>query len=153
MLIGNLGSKYRFAYGALGDQVNLGSRMEGLNKQYKTEILIGENTARLVGNAFHLREIDTVRVVGKQECVIVYELLARIDTSLDKVQEQVISSYAAGYEAYCDQHWEEALGLFNRALEFSPDDGPSLTMAGRCRHYKEAPPPDDWDCVFVPTTK
>jgi len=153
MLIGNLGSKYRFAYGALGDQVNLGSRLEGLNKQYKTEILIGENTARLVGNAFHLREIDTVRVVGKHECVIVYELLARIDTALDKVQEQVISSYAAGYEAYCDQHWEDALGLFNRALEFSPNDGPSLTMAGRCRHYKDAPPPEDWDCVFVPTTK
>jgi adenylate cyclase len=153
MLIGNLGSKYRFAYGALGDQVNLGSRLEGLNKHYKTEILIGENTARLVKDAFHLREIDLVQVVGKQECVVVYELLERADKSLDKTEEQVVSAYAAGYEAYCSQHWDEALGLFGRALEARPDDGPSLTMAERCRMYKEAPPPDDWDCVYVPTTK
>ena len=153
MLIGNLGSKYRFAYGALGDQVNLGSRLEGLNKHYKTEILIGENTARLVKDAFHLREIDSVQVVGKQECVVVYELLERADKSLDKTEEQVVSAYAAGYEAYCSQHWDEAMALFGRALEARPDDGPSLTMTERCRMYKEAPPPEDWDCVYVPTTK
>ena len=153
MLIGNLGSKYRFAYGALGDHVNLGSRLEGLNKQYKTEILIGENTARLVGNSFQLRQIDSVRVVGKQECVVVYELLARADTPLTEAQELVMSAYAAGYEAYCSQHWDDALGLFGRALEAIPDDGPSKTMAERCRYYQQSPPPDDWDCVFEPTTK
>src|SRR5438093_12054066 len=75
MLVGNLGSKYRFAYGALGDHVNLGSRLEGLNKVYGTEILIGENTARLVAASFVLREIDMVRVVGREQPVRIYELL------------------------------------------------------------------------------
>ena len=153
MLVGNLGSRYRFAYGALGDHVNLGSRMEGLNKFYGTDILVGENTARLVEQSFRLREIDSVRVMGRQECVVVYELLGNNGAPLPKEQEKVVSAYAAGYEAYCDQRWDEALRLFNRALESMPDDGPSLTMAERCRRYKNMPPPEDWDCVFDPESK
>jgi adenylate cyclase len=153
MLVGNLGSRYRFAYGALGDHVNLGSRLEGLNKFYQTDILIGENTARLVEQSFRLREIDSVRVVGRQECVVVYELLDTIDAPLPKARQEVISAYAAGYQAYCDQHWDEALGLFVRALETDSGDGPSLTMAERCRRYKAEPPPEDWDCVFDPESK
>ncbi len=153
MLVGNLGSRYRFAYGALGDHVNLGSRLEGLNKFYGTDILLGENTARLVEKSFRLREIDSVRVVGRQECVVVYELVAKIEEPLPREQEEVLSAYAAGYQAYCDQHWDEALALFDRALESSPDDGPSTTLAERCRQFKTKPPPDDWDCVFDPESK
>jgi adenylate cyclase len=67
MLVGNLGSQYRFAYGVLGNHVSLGSRLEGLNKAYGTEILIGENTAQLVQESFLLREIDLVRVIGREQ--------------------------------------------------------------------------------------
>jgi adenylate cyclase len=77
MLVGNLGSRYRFAYGVLGDQVNLGSRLEGLNRVYGTDILVGEGTARLVQPSFVLRELDLVRAKGKEQAVRVYELLAR----------------------------------------------------------------------------
>ena len=153
MLVGNLGSRYRFAYGALGDHVNLGSRLEGLNKFYGTDILLGENTARLVEKSFRLREIDSVRVMGRQECVVVYELVGKLDETLPKEQEEVLSAYAAGYAAYCDQHWDEALDLFARALDSGPGDGPSSTMAERCRQFKTAPPPEDWDCVFNPESK
>ena len=92
MLVGNLGSKYRFAYGALGDHVNLGSRLEGLNKTYKTQILIGENTAQMVENSFVLRELDTVQVVGREQAVRIYELLAKAGTSLPMEQEKAFSS-------------------------------------------------------------
>jgi adenylate cyclase len=153
MLVGNLGSRYRFAYGALGDHVNLGSRLEGLNKFYGTDILLGENTARLVEKSFRLREVDSVRVMGRQECVVVYELVGKLDETLPEEHEEVLNAYAAGYQAYCDQHWDEALGLFNRALERAPGDGPSSTMAERCRQFKNAPPPEDWDCVFNPESK
>ena len=153
MLVGNLGSKYRFAYGVLGDQVNLGSRLEGLNKMYGSEILIGENTARLVKDELLLRKIDVVRVKGRTQCVDVFELVAENVNSILKEQEQALKEYGAGYEAYCDQHWEEAIDLFENALEFWPDDGPSKTMAERCRVYSETPPPGDWDCVFEPKTK
>jgi adenylate cyclase len=153
MLVGNLGSRYRFAYGVLGDQVNLGSRIEGLNKMYGTEILIGENTAELVEDEFRLRLIDSVRVVGKRQCIRVYELVDRASTTLPQAREQALKEYAAGYEAYCDQHWDDALGLFRNGLEIWPDDGPSKTMAERCRFYRQSPPPDDWDCVYEPSTK
>jgi adenylate cyclase len=153
MLVGNLGSRYRFAYGVLGDQVNLGSRLEGLNKVYGTDILIGENTARLVKSDFTLREVDSVRVVGKQQCVRIYELIANSGAAVPKEQEQAFKDYASGYAAYCEQRWDDALGLFGRSLEMWPNDGPSKTMAERCRIYRDSPPPEGWDCVYKPDTK
>jgi adenylate cyclase len=153
MLVGNLGSRYRFAYGVLGDQVNLGSRLEGLNKIYGTEILIGENTANLVKDDFILREVDSVRVVGRKQCVRVYELVAESSAAIPKEQEQALKDYAGGFAAYCEQHWDDALYLFERSLEVWPNDGPSKTMAERCRIYRDSPPPDDWDCVYEPSTK
>jgi adenylate cyclase len=148
MLVGNLGSKYRFAYGVLGDHVNLGSRLEGLNKQYGTDILIGENTAELVRNAFLLREIDLARVVGREQPVRIYELLAKAGTGLPREQEKAFGAYAAGLEAYRQQRWRDALGLFEEALGLWRGDGPSRVMAGRCQAYQKTPPPESWDGVF-----
>jgi adenylate cyclase len=153
MLVGNLGSQYRFAYGALGDHVNLGSRLEGLNKTYGTEILIGENTARLVEDSFLLREVDQVRVKGRVQPVHIYELVGNSADSLPKEKEQAFSYFVAGLEAYRQQHWQEALELFSQSLTLLPDDGPSSIMAERCRIYQETPPPTDWDGVFTMTTK
>jgi adenylate cyclase len=148
MLVGNLGSKYRFAYGVLGDHVNLGSRLEGLNKVYATEILIGENTAKLVEKSFLLREIDLVRVVGREQAVRIYELLAVAGTPLLPRREKALRSYAAGLEAYRQQCWDEALWLFKESLALWPADGPSRTMAERCQRYQKASPPEEWDGVF-----
>ena len=153
MLVGNLGSKYRFAYGVLGDHVNLGSRLEGLNKQYGTEILIGENTAELIGNAFVLREIDMVRVVGREQPVRIYELLAKYGTPLPVEKDKAFRAYAAGLEAYRQQYWDEALRLFDESLILWPHDGPARIMAGRCQLYQHTPPPEDWDGVFEATSK
>jgi len=153
MLLGNLGSRYRFAYGVLGDQVNLGSRLEGLNKNYGTDILIGENTHALVKDDFIVRDIDLVRVVGREQCVRVYELIARAGDTLSPEHLGALEAYAAGYDAYCLQHWPQAIAHFNRALSMRPDDGPSKTMLARCRIFQETPPADNWECVFEPETK
>ncbi|MCZ6873256.1 MAG: adenylate/guanylate cyclase domain-containing protein [bacterium] len=153
MLVGNLGSKYRFAYGVLGDHVNLGSRLEGLNKQYKTEILIGENTADLVGNTFLLREVDMVQVVGRQQSVRLYELLAKAGQWLPPEQEKALKSYAAGLQAYRQQYWGDALSLFQESLLLCKGDGPSQVMIERCLMYQESPPPENWDGVYVATSK
>jgi len=148
MLVGNLGSKYRFQYGVLGDHVNLGSRLEGLNKAYGTEILIGENTAQLVEKSFLLREVDLVKVVGREQPVRIYELLARSGTSLPGEQEKALNFYASGLEAYRHQFWDEALELFRQSLVLWSGDGPSRTMAERCQIYQKEPPPKEWDGVF-----
>jgi adenylate cyclase len=148
MLVGNLGSSYRFAYGVLGDHVNLASRLEGLNRVYGTEILIGENTTELVGGAFVLRELDMVRVKGRHQAVRVYELLARSGAALPKELGEVLGLYAEGLEAYRKQLWDDALGRFTQCLALRPEDGPSRAMVERCQVYRDAAPPDDWDGVF-----
>jgi adenylate cyclase len=148
MLVGNLGSRYRFAYGALGDNVNLGSRLEGLNREYGTEIIIGENTARLIGDAFRLRELDQVRVKGRKQPVRIYELLAAAGDALPEQVERLLEPFAAGLAAYRRQAWAEAVAHFNRALEANPADGAARTMIDRCRIFRQSPPPEDWDGVF-----
>jgi adenylate cyclase len=153
MLVGNLGSRYRFSYGALGDQVNLGSRLEGLNREYGTEILVGENTARLVQGSFRLRELDMVRVKGRKQPVRIYELLDRAGVSLPENEEQALSLYAAGLDAYRRQRWQEALDLFRQARTLRPEDGPSHVMSRRCRIYRTTPPEKGWDGVFQQVTK
>jgi adenylate cyclase len=153
MLVGNLGSKYRFSYGVLGDNVNLGSRLEGLNKQYGTEILISESTADSVGSKFVLREVDLVRAVGKQAPTRIYELLAAIDDEPPADEETLLAAYASGLAAYRECRWDDALARFGEALKTRPDDGPSLVMAERCRTYLQSPPDSDWGGVFVATRK
>ncbi len=148
MVVGNLGSKYRFAYGVVGDQVNLGSRLEGLNKVYGTEIIISENTARLVEPAFRLRELDMVRVIGRRQAVRIYELIARAGTPLDPEHEKALSIYAQALQAYRNGAWADALVLFREARAVRPDDGPSRALAERCLEY-DATPPEAWDGVFA----
>ena len=147
MVVGNLGSKYRFAYGVVGDQVNLGSRLEGLNKVYGTEIIISENTARLVDHAFRLRELDTVRVIGRKQAVRIYELVAMAGTPLDPQHDEALSVYAEALEAYRKGMWRDALSLFRKAQALRGEDRPSKVLAQRCLEY-EATPPEPWDGVF-----
>jgi adenylate cyclase len=151
MLVGNQGSRYRFSYGVLGDHVNLASRLEGLNRTFRTEILIGENTARLVEAAFFLREIDTVRVKGRVQTVRVYELVAQSAEALPRSQEQALRLYAAGLEAYRQRSWDDALKLFAQALVLWPEDGPSRAMAERSQVFRDTPPSPEWDGAFDQT--
>jgi adenylate cyclase len=153
MLVGNLGCRYRFAYGALGDQVNLGSRLEGMNKFYGTRILIGENTERLVRGDFVLREVDMVRVVGRNQCVAIFELIAHRDEWLPPEKQKALDLYRQGLEAYRMQRWAEAMGAFEACFALSSGDGPSQTLIERCRHYQSTPPPEDWDCVYEALSK
>ncbi len=153
MIVGNVGSATRFNYTVMGDAVNLASRLEGLNKAYGTETLIGQDTAQLVEKSVLLREIDMVQVVGRAQGVRVYELLGRADTSLPQEQGQAFSFYAAGLAAYRERRWDEALELFTQSLSLWSGDGPSRTMADRCQIYQKTPPPEEWDGVFEATHK
>ena len=148
MLVGNLGSAYRFSYNVLGDQVNLGSRLEGMNKIYGTEIIVSESTARIVAASYTLREIDLVRVVGREKPERIFELIALSSTALPREQEQALQDYAAGLEAYRQQCWDAAIDLFNAALDRWPTDNPSRTMVERCQDYKNTRLAEGWEGVF-----
>jgi adenylate cyclase len=147
MVVGNLGSKYRFAYGVVGDQVNLGSRLEGLNKEYRTDIIVGENTARLVEADFVFRELDMVRVKGRQQAIRIYELIATAGGEISSEVQKALPLYGEGLELYRHGDWVAALARFRELLVLRPDDGPARTLAQRCVVY-EAMPPEGWDGVF-----
>ncbi|MHC4844314.1 MAG: adenylate/guanylate cyclase domain-containing protein, partial [Planctomycetota bacterium] len=153
MLVGNVGSKYRFSYGALGDPVNVGSRLEGLNKIYHTDILIGEDTARMVQDLFLLREIDFVRVKGKEKPLRVYELIGNSDMSLPQEKEEAFQIYAEGLEAYRSQRWDDAINLFNKGQKLYSDDKSFEVMTMRSRFFQNNPPGDEWEGVFIERRK
>lgn len=158
MLVGNLGSRHRFSYGVLGDNVNLASRLEGLNNLYGTEILIGENCAESVGERFILRWVDQVRVKGREKPVRIYELIGHSDESIPDKKISSIEYYEKGFEAYRRQSWKKAINRFEEVLKLQPEDGPARVMIDRCSIYLDSSPSDsclgeDWDGVFEHKTK
>ena len=156
--VGNMGSSLRYGYTALGDSVNLSSRLEGLNKDYGTHILANETTfAAANGDGFVFRELDLIRVKGKLQPVTIYELVGRSgENSPYGSPEDVrarLALFAQARALYCSRRWQEAQAQFQALLDPWPDDGPARAYWKRCQDYLFDEPPSGWDGVFTMTHK
>jgi adenylate cyclase len=147
VMVGHFGAPERLSYTALGDGVNLASRLEGLCKHYGVAALASEAIVEEARGEFAFRFIDKVAVKGKHDSVRVYELLGVRDECLDALA--AARPYELALEAYFARHFERALDLL-RAREHDP---PSRVLAARCEALLSNAPPQDWNGVYVATTK
>jgi adenylate cyclase len=157
VIVGNIGSDEKINYTLMGDGVNLGSRLEGTNKIYKTKILVSESLQKLVSEKFLFRPVDIVAVKGKEEGVKIYELVGQMsgDSRLLPSKEEVdlCTRFAHGFKLYTEQRWGEALKLFEILKCEYPLDYVVQMYVERCQAFKENPPKKNWDGIFVLTTK
>ena len=153
VISGNIGSSKRMEFTAIGDGVNLGSRLEGASKQYGCDIIISENTYRPCADEVIVRELDRTRVKGKTQPVSMYELVAYKSDTLPLAKQDTIELYHQGREYYLNQNFARAIAQFSMVMDINSQDKASKLHIERCQHFINNPPPKDWDGVWTLTSK
>jgi adenylate cyclase len=157
MVTGNMGSEARMNYTMMGDNVNTAARLESSAKQYGIYIQIADSTYQPIKDRIVVRDLDNVRVMGKNEPVKVWELISEVGQEPDQYKK-ILPAYHEALDLYKGQEWAKAIEAFKASDALEDMFGgrktnPSRIYIPRCEHYLENPPGDDWDGVWTLTSK
>jgi adenylate cyclase len=151
ILLGNVGAGDHYEYRPVGDIVNTASRIEGLNKQLGTRLLVSAEVVQGLEEIV-TREVGRFRLVGKQKSLTVYELMG-LREHVTEATDCLLSEFARGLDRFRRGQWNEAAGIFRNTLVQFPTDGPSRYYLGLCEHYLDHPLPETWNGVVALTAK
>lgn len=157
MVVGNMGTKGKMNYTIMGDAVNLASRLEGVNKVYKSWILCSDTTWNEINygeyrDSIIARKLDKVRVVGRDEPVQLYNILG-FANELSEIQFEATELYKQAMDKYIEKDFATAGKLFIKANNLIPEDETPLIFAQRCKDYIQNGLPKNWDGIMNLTTK
>lgn len=150
MSVGNMGSTRIFSYTVMGDSVNLGSRLEGLTKEYGVRFIISEFTVPHLNGQFILKELDRVKVKGKQEPVVIHEVLCEASSAQAEQAKERAKKFETALSLYYEAKFEEAKAAFELIQE---EDATAKMYVERCALWMETPPDEGWDGSWTMTTK
>ena len=150
---GNIGSQKRMDYTVIGNGVDISSRLEGATKEYGCDIILSEFTYELCQDKIWVRELDRIRVKGKNQPVRIYELIGDRATPLPSATQDFLDLYQAGRDAYTARDFLRAIRHFEQAQRIRADDRAIAMQIDRAKQYAQQPPPESWDGVYTMLTK